>query len=129
MSGIKQISSDRVPPASGGYSQALVAGDVAYLSGQGPFDEQGKLVGEGDFEAQTRQVFKNLATMAEAAGGSLDSIVRTTVYLRDFDDFDQFDLLYREIFSEPYPARTTIEAGIGEIEIEADAVVWLGDGS
>jgi 2-iminobutanoate/2-iminopropanoate deaminase len=114
------------PMPSGGYSQGIVAGDVLYLAGQGPFDASGALVGAGSIETQVRQVFANLAAVAEAAGGSLENAVRVGAYLSDLAHFDEFDRVYRELFADPLPTRTTIQTDLIGFDVEADAIVWLG---
>jgi 2-iminobutanoate/2-iminopropanoate deaminase len=121
---IQAVSSSAAPAPSGGYSQGIVAGNLLFLSGQGPYDAQGQLVGES-VEEQTRQVFANLQAVAEAASGSLASAVRVGVYLSDLKHFDEMDRVYREVFSEPRPARTTIQTDLVDFIIEADAVVLL----
>jgi enamine deaminase RidA (YjgF/YER057c/UK114 family) len=103
-----------------------VAGDHLYLSGQGPFDRSGSLI-DSSFEAQVRQVFANLAAVAAAAGASLADAVRVGVYLYDMATFDEMDAIYRDVFAEPRPARTTIETPLDGFAIEADAVIYLGD--
>jgi 2-iminobutanoate/2-iminopropanoate deaminase len=122
---IEPVLSNDAPAPSGGYSQAIVAGGLLFLSGQGPFAPDGSLV-DGSFEAQVRQVFDNLAAVAQAAGGSLSQAVRVGVYLSSMELFEVFDRVYREIFSEPRPARTTIQSDLIGFDIEADAVVALG---
>ena len=92
------ISSDRAPRAIGPYSQAIRVGGLIFLSGQIPLDpETGELVA-GDIEAQTRQVLKNLSAVLEAAGASLDDVVRTTIYLTDLADFAVVNRVYGEHF-------------------------------
>jgi 2-iminobutanoate/2-iminopropanoate deaminase len=123
------VHADAAPAPSGGYSQGIVAGGFLHLAGQGPFDTAGAVVGAGSVEAQVRQVFRNLAAVAESAGGSLDDAVRIGVYLSDMAHFEAFDHVYRELFADPLPARTTIQTDLGgAFDIEADAIVWLGDG-
>jgi 2-iminobutanoate/2-iminopropanoate deaminase len=122
----REVTTPSAPAPSGGYSQAIVAGELLFLSGQGPYDERGRLVGES-VEEQVRQVFANLQAVAEAAGGSLSRAVRVGVYLSDLAHFDEMDRVYREIFSEPRPARTTIQTDLVDFNVEADAVVYLGD--
>ena len=124
--GIRVVRTDEAPAPSGGYSQGIVAGGFLHLAGQGPFDSDGALVGEGSVEAQVRQVFSNLERVAAAAGGSLASAVRVGVYLSDLRHFDEFDRVYRELLGEPMPARTTIQTDLIGFDVEADAVVWLG---
>ena len=121
----RAITTTNAPPPSGGYSQGIVAGDHLYLSGQGPFDTAGSLVNDS-FEAEVRQVFANLAAVAAEAGGSLADAVRVGVYLHDMATFDQMDAIYRELFAEPRPARTTIETPLPGFGIEADAIIYLG---
>jgi 2-iminobutanoate/2-iminopropanoate deaminase len=121
---IDPIHSAGAPAPSGGYSQGILAGGFLFLSGQGPFDQAGELV-DGSIEAQVRQVFANLQAVAEAAGGSLSQAVRVGVYLSDLEHFEVMDRVYREIFGEPRPARTTIQSDIVGFDVEADAVVLL----
>lgn len=102
------IHSDQAPRAIGPYSQAVAAGGAIWLSGQIPLDPAtGELVG-GDFEAQARRVFDNLRAVAAAAGASLASAVRLTIYLTDLGQFAVVNRVMGEYFSEPYPARVTI---------------------
>jgi 2-iminobutanoate/2-iminopropanoate deaminase len=121
---MRPITTTSAPAPSGGYSQGIVAEPFLFLSGQGPFDEAGELV-NGSIEAQVRQVFANLQAVAEAAGTSLAQALRVGVYLSDLEHFDAMDRVYREIFSEPRPARTTIQTNIAGFDVEADAVVLL----
>ena len=122
----QQISSHRAPQPSGAYSQGIAAGGFVFLSGQGPLDTDGNVI-EGDFAAQARQVFANLAAVAEAAGGSLADAVRVGVYLDDMDDFAEMNTIYRQTFPEPLPARTTIQTPLPGFGIEVDVVLRLGD--
>jgi 2-iminobutanoate/2-iminopropanoate deaminase len=121
---IDPVSASGAPPASGGYSQAIRAGGFLFLSGQGPFAPDGSLV-EGGIEVQLRQVVANLAAVAQAGGGSLRNTVRVGVYLSDLAHFDEMDRVYRELFAEPRPARTTIQTDLIGFDVEVDAVVLL----
>lgn len=123
---IRPVSSEAAPAASGGYSQAIAAGPFLFLSGQGPFAADGSMV-DDSLEAQVRQVFANLDAVARAAGSSLACAVRVGAYLSDLEHFEEFDRVYREIFAEPRPARTTIQSALVGFDIEADAVVLLND--
>ena len=106
------IQTGDAPAAIGPYSQAVRTGSTVYFSGQIPLDPATQdLVGE-DFGAQARQVFDNLAAVAGAAGGSLDEIVKLTVYLTDLGRFAEVNEIMSGYFSEPYPARAAIEAGV-----------------
>jgi 2-iminobutanoate/2-iminopropanoate deaminase len=121
---ISPIHTPDAPAPSGGYSQGILAGGLLFLSGQGPFDAAGELV-DGSIEAQVRQVFANLQAVAEAAGGSLSQTARVGVYLSDLEHFDVMDRVYREVFAEPRPARTTIQSELAGFDVEADAVVLV----
>jgi 2-iminobutanoate/2-iminopropanoate deaminase len=121
-----KILSPDAPAPSGSYSQAVRAGDFLYLAGQGPFDAAGERAGETVAE-QVERVLENLDAVARAAGGSLQAAVRVGMYLSDLVHFDEMDAAYRSFFSDPMPARTTIQSDLIGFEVEADAVVWLGD--
>ncbi|HET7306803.1 MAG TPA: RidA family protein [Gammaproteobacteria bacterium] len=117
------ISTDKAPAAIGPYSQAVRAGDTVYLSGQIGLDPAtGELVA-ATVEAQARQVFDNLRSVAAAAGGGLDKIVKLTVYLGDLADYPVVNEVMADYFEEPYPARAAI-AVVGlpkgaAVEVEA----------
>jgi reactive intermediate/imine deaminase len=119
----RAIHAKAAPPQAGPYSHAVCTGNLVFLAGQGPFDPAGGPRPES-FEEQARLTFRNLATVAEAAGGSLADAVRVGVYLRDMDDFAAMNTLYAEFFTEPYPARTTIQSSMN-ISIEVDCVLEL----
>jgi reactive intermediate/imine deaminase len=106
----KTIHTPKAPKAIGPYSQAVAANGTVYLSGQIGLDPAtGQLVA-GGIEAEARRVFANLAAVAEAAGSSLATAVRVTIYLTDFGHFAVVNGIMQEFFSEPYPARVTIAA-------------------
>ncbi len=113
------------PAPSGGYSQAIRAGEFLFLSGQGPYDAAGARVGASVAE-QVRQVLQNLDAVARAAGGSLHDAVRVGMYISDLRHFDEMDAEYRMFFDDPMPARTTIQSDLVDFDVEGDAVVWLG---
>ena len=119
------VLSDQAPPPSGGYSQGIQAGGFLFLSGQGPYDATGARAGSTLAE-QVAQVLSNLDAVARAAGGSLQQAVRVGMYLSDMAHFDEMDAEYRRFFSEPMPARTTIQSDLVGFDVEGDAVVWLG---
>ena len=124
----QSIHSDQAPAAIGPYSQATRAGNTVYFSGQIPLDPAtGELV-EGDIAAQARRAFDNLKAVCEAAGGSMDDIARVGLYLTNLGQFAQVNAVMAEYFSEPYPARSTIEvAGLPKgAAFEVDAVMVLG---
>jgi reactive intermediate/imine deaminase len=104
----KTIHTPQAPKAIGPYSQAVAAGGMVFLSGQVALDPtSGELVA-GGVEAQARRAFSNLAAVAEAAGSSLASAVRVTIYLVDLGQFAVANKVMQEFFSEPYPARVTV---------------------
>jgi 2-iminobutanoate/2-iminopropanoate deaminase len=118
------IQADDAPRPVGPYSQAVRAGNVVFLAGQTPFDPATGEQPDG-FEEQARQTLRNLAAVARAAGGSLDDALRVGAYLRDMADFPVFNRVYAEFFSEPFPARTTIQSNLPGFAIEIDAVLWI----
>ncbi len=122
----KPVLSPAAPAPSGGYSQGIAAGGFLFLSGQGPFDADGVRVGTTVTE-QVRQVLENLEAVAHAGGGSLQSAVRVGMYISDMAHFDEMDAAYRGFFSDPMPARTTIQSDLVGFDVEGDAVVWLDD--
>lgn len=121
------INTDRAPAAIGPYSQAVRSGSTVYFSGQIPLDPATGEVVPGGIEAQARQAFDNLRAVAEAAGGTLDDIVRLGLYLTDLGEFAVVNSVMSEYFSAPYPARSTIEvAGLPKrVAFEVDAVMVL----
>ena len=101
----------------------VVSGDHVYTAGQVPFDVNGEVV-PGGVEEQTRQVFANLRACLEAAGCTFDDVVKVNAFLTDLGNFAAFNAVYAEQFSEPYPVRTTVEAGLAPgllVEIEVVA--------
>ncbi|MBM3752178.1 MAG: RidA family protein [Acidimicrobiia bacterium] len=117
------VFSAGAPAPSGGYSQGIRAGRILYLSGQGPGTAAGDTV-QPTFGQSVRQVFANLDSVARAAGMSLADAVKINVYIESMDDFNEMDRIYREVFPQPWPARTTVQVGLGGIGIEVDAVLW-----
>ena len=104
------VSTSTAPAAIGPYSQAIRAGSLLFVSGQIPLDPASGALVEGDVKVQTHRVFRNLAGILEAAGSSLDRVVRATVYLADMNDFVAMNEVYATYFSAPAPARSTIQA-------------------
>lgn len=122
------IQTTQAPAAIGTYSQAVRAGATVYLSGQIPLDPATMQLVGGEPRAQITQVLENLARVAAAAGGSLDDIVKLTVYLTDLAHFPLVNEIMAKYFKEPYPARAAI--GVAALprnsEVEIDAVLVLG---
>ena len=104
------FSSSDAPKAIGPYSSALRVGDLLFVSGQTPLDPATSQMIEGDIAAQTRRVLQSVGALLEAGGLSYAAVVRTTVFLADMDDFTAMNEVYRTFFTEPYPARSTIQA-------------------
>lgn len=105
------VSTDKAPGAAGPYSQAVVAGDLVFTAGAIALDPKtGELVGE-EIGAQTRQVLKNVQGVLEAAGSSLDRVVKTTVFLTDMGNFAPMNSVYAEFFPSDPPARSTVQIG------------------
>lgn len=124
------IQTDRAPQAIGPYSQAVRAGDTVWLSGQIPLvPATGELV-DGDIGVQIRQVFENLKGLSEASGGSLQHVVKLTIFLTDMAHFGLVNELMQEYFNEPYPARAAV--GVASlpkgVPVEMEAILVLGDG-
>ena len=121
------VHTDQAPAAIGPYSQAVHFGHLLFVSGTLPVDPRtGQLVG-GDIEAQSRQVFRNLAAIAEAAGGQLADAVKVTVFLTDLGDFQRVNGVYREWFGEPFPARSTVQVAALPLgaPLEVEAIIAL----
>ncbi len=120
------IHTENAPKAIGPYSQALRTADFIFTAGQIPLDPATMKLVEGDITVQTRQVLKNLSNILEAAGSSLSRVMKTTVFLADFNDFQAMNAVYAEFFGEQPPARSTVQvsrlpAG-ALVEIEAIAI-------
>ncbi|MCY3894639.1 MAG: RidA family protein [Acidimicrobiaceae bacterium] len=126
MNGRSAVTTTDVPAASGPYSPAILSQGFAFLSGQGPYDSDGVLAGEG-IEAQTRQTLLNLETVARASGAALADAVKIGVYLTDMGNFAAMNKVFAEFFEQPFPARTTVRTGLptSEMLVEIDAIVAL----
>jgi 2-iminobutanoate/2-iminopropanoate deaminase len=122
----ERIQTDNAPAAIGPYSQAIKAGGFVFASGQIPIDPQTGQFVPGGIAEQTEQVLKNLSAVLEAAGSSLDLVVKTTVFLADMKEFSGMNEVYATFFSSPPPARATVAAaGLprdARVEIEAVAL-------
>lgn len=122
------ISTDSAPRAIGPYSQAVRAGNLLFCSGQIALDPaSGTIVGGDDVAAQTRQVLANLQAVIEAAGGTMGSIVKTTIFLADMNDFATVNAVYGERFVSAPPARATVEVSRlpKDVKVEIEAIAWL----
>lgn len=122
------VATASAPQAIGPYSQAVVANGFVFASGQVPIDPATGQVIEGDIEAQTERVLKNLQALVEAAGTSLDRVVKTTVYLKDMSEFARMNAVYAKFFTSDPPARATVEVARlpKDVRIEVDLIALAG---
>jgi 2-iminobutanoate/2-iminopropanoate deaminase len=117
------LQPENLPVPKPPYSPVVVAGDAVYTAGQTGVDGDGNLVA-GEIAEQTRQTLENVRTCVEAAGCTLDDVVKVNAYLADLDDFPGYNEVYVEFFSKPFPARSSVQAGLPAgvlVEIEAIA--------
>jgi reactive intermediate/imine deaminase len=121
------IHTDDAPAAIGTYSQAIEVNDFVFLSGQIPLDPATMEIVGGDFEARARRVFDNLSAVAAAAGGTLDDVVKLTVFLTDLGNFATVNAVMEDYFRKPFPARAAV--GVASlpkgVDVEADAILFL----
>lgn len=115
------ISTNKAPAAIGTYSQAIKAGDTVYLSGQIPLDPATMELVKGDVETHIRRVFDNLSAVCEAAGGSLQQLVKLNIYLTNLGHFQLVNSVMAEYFEQPYPAR----AAVGVASLPKDSIVEM----
>ena len=120
----KAIVTEQGPKPVGPYSQAIVEGDFIFVSGQGPINPGTGSLESGDVRSETKRVFENMRAILQAAGSSLDHVVKCNVYLRDINDFAAMNEVYATYFTAPFPARTTIQAGAlpGGIGVEIECI-------
>ena len=120
----KAVSSPEAPKAIGPYSQAVRAGQFLFASGQIPLDPATGAVVDGDISAQTRRVMENLGAVLASAGLSFAHVVRTTVFLADMGEFAAVNEVYGKYFSEPYPARATVQVARlpRDVRVEIDLI-------
>lgn len=124
---LEKVHSDDAPKAIGPYSQAMIAGDLVFCSGQTPIDPAtGKLV-PGDVKDQAHRVMKNLDAVLKKAGASFAQVVKATIYLKDLGNFADVNGVYESYLSEPYPARVTVEVARLPMDclVEIDAIAKL----
>jgi 2-iminobutanoate/2-iminopropanoate deaminase len=121
---MESIQTDRAPQAIGPYSQAIKANGFIFASGQIPLDPSTMLIVEGGVEEQTGRVLDNLKAVLEAAGSSLDRVVKTTVYLADMNEFAAMNEIYAKYFGATKPARATVQVARlpRDVRVEIDVV-------
>jgi 2-iminobutanoate/2-iminopropanoate deaminase len=124
---MKIIQTTNAPAAIGPYSQAIAVGDLLFTSGQIPLKPDGSLL-EGDITVQTTQVLANLKAVIEAAGGALSKVVKTTVFMKNLDDFSAMNKVYGDTFGSHTPARSTVQVAKlpRDVLVEIEAIVSLG---
>lgn len=121
---MRAVTSPAAPPPRGSYTQAVRAGDLVFVSGQVPRDQNGQYV-PAPIGDETRQTLENLSALASAAGGALADVVKVTAYLSDESYFAGFDAAYAAFFPGLAPARTTITVGLRQVKVEIDAILYL----
>lgn len=122
------ISTEKAPKAIGPYSQAVIHNGIAYLSGQIPLDPATGQIVEGDIAVQTERVLENVKALLEASGASLQSVLKTTVFLKDMGDFPRMNEVYARYFAANPPARSTVQAAKlpRDVSVEIDAIASAG---
>jgi 2-iminobutanoate/2-iminopropanoate deaminase len=122
------VATQQAPQPMGPYSQAIVEGDFIFVAGQGPINPATGKREPGDVRSETKRAFENLRAILQAAGSSLDHVVKCNVYLRDINDFAAMNEVYQTFFAAPFPARTTIQAGAlpGGIAVEIECIAKKG---
>ncbi len=120
----EEIRTEKGPKPLGAYSQAIVAqGRTVYLSGQGPINPETNDFEFGSFAEQAKLVFDNIGILLEAAGASWRDVVKVGIYLSSLEDFSEMNEIYRQYLTPPYPARTTVAAGLpAQMRIEVDCI-------
>ncbi len=123
---MKEIKTNKAPAAIGPYSQAIVTGDILFTSGQIPVNPDTGEIPEGA-KAQANQVFINLKNLLEEAGTSIDNVVKTTIFIKDMEDFAEINEIYEKYFSRPYPARSCVEVARlpKDVLIEVEAIAKI----
>lgn len=121
------VSTEKAPKALGPYSQAIKAGGFVWCSGQIPIDPAAGAVTATAIEGQTRQAIENLKQVLEAAGAGLDRVVKTTVFIKDMNDFAALNAVYAELFGDTKPARSCVEVARlpKDVKLEIEAVAAL----
>ncbi len=121
------VSTENAPSAIGTYSQAVKVNSTVYLSGQIPLVPATMEVVAGGFAAQTKQVFKNLMAVCQAAGGDINDMVKVNIYMTDLSNFATVNEVMSQYFDEPYPARAAIEISKlpKGVDIEIDGIMEL----
>lgn len=120
----KSVTTDQAPKPVGPYSQAIIENGFVFVAGQGPLDAATGTYEPADVQTETKRTFANIKAILEAAGSSLERVVKCNVYLRDIKDFKAMNEVYAGMFQAPFPARTTIQAGAlpNNIAVEIECI-------
>ena len=123
---MKTVSTNKAPAAIGPYSQAQIVGNLVFCSGQIPVIPETGALAQG-LEAQANQVFKNIAALLTAAGSDISKVVKTTVFIKNMDDFAAINAIYAQYFTEPFPARSCVEVARlpKDVLLECEAMAEL----
>ena len=123
---MKTVSTNKAPAAIGPYSQAQIVGNLVFCSGQIPVIPETGALSQG-LEAQANQVFKNIAALLTAAGSDISKVVKTTVFIKNMDDFTAINAIYAQYFTEPFPARSCVEVARlpKDVLLECEAIAEL----
>lgn len=126
---IQRLNPDTLSTPMASYSQVVRKGNLVTTAGMISLDAQGNLVGEGDIQAQTRQTLENLKTALEAAGASIADVIKTTIFISDFANYQGMNEIYNAYFQDNPPARATVRADIvlPTLLVEIDAIAVVGD--
>lgn len=122
----KTVTVEKAPSPAGPYSYAVVANGFVFISGQGPADPETGTMPDA-FKDQVRQTLRNVQTILEGAGSSLDDVVKVNAYVTDLTRFGEFNEVYREFFQHDPPARTTVGVSLLGFLVEVDCIASLGE--
>ena len=122
----KVISTEKAPSAIGPYSQAIEINNMVYTSGVIPVVPETGAVVDGGVEAQANQAFQNLYNLLEESGSKIENVVKTTVFIKNMNDFGKINAIYEKYFKQPYPARSCVEVARlpKDVLLEVEAVAW-----
>lgn len=120
---MQEVTTDDAPPSIGPYSQGIVDGDTVYVSGQGPADPDSREVEVDGIQEEAAQTLENVSAVLDAAGTSIDNVVKATVFVTDMDNYDAVNDVYSEYMSDPYPARSAVEVADLPIDIGVEIEV------
>jgi len=123
---VERVATQKAPHPKAAYSQAVFTGNLIFVSGQVAADPATGKIAAKTVRDQVTQALLNIEAIVVAAGGSRNTIVRCGVFLADLDDFSEMNRAYAAFFGSNLPARTTVEAGLGELRVEIDAIAMRG---